>query len=69
MWQKIREGLDVRIGLSDLVDSSLKEHRVPRDTNIFYTIGILTLVAYFIQAVSGYFLLMYYVPHTDHAFI
>lgn len=68
MWQKIREGLNLRIGFSNLVDSSLKEHRVPGDTNIFYTIGIVTLVAYFTMAITGYFLLMYYVPHTDHAF-
>lgn len=68
MWQKIKDGIDLRIGLNQLIDSKLKEYRVPRDTNIFYTIGIVTVVAYMIQAVTGYFLLMYYVPHSDHAF-
>jgi ubiquinol-cytochrome c reductase cytochrome b subunit len=68
MWQNIKDGLEVRIGLSELIDGKLKQFRIPTDTNIFYTIGIVTLVAYVIQAVTGYFLLMYYVPHSDYAF-
>jgi ubiquinol-cytochrome c reductase cytochrome b subunit len=68
MWQKIKDGIDLRIGLNELIDSKLREYSVPGDTNIFYTIGIVTVVAYMIQAVTGYFLLMYYVPHSDHAF-
>jgi ubiquinol-cytochrome c reductase cytochrome b subunit len=68
MWQKIKDGIDLRIGLNQLIDSKLRDYRVPSDTNIFYTIGIVTVVAYMIQAVTGYFLLMYYIPHSDHAF-
>ena len=68
MWQKLKDGIDLRIGLNELIDSKLRGYRVPGDTNIFYTIGIVTVVAYMIQAVTGYFLLMYYVPHPDHAF-
>jgi len=68
MWQKLKNGIDLRIGLNELVDSKLREYRVPGDTNIFYTIGIVTVVAYMIQALTGYFLLMYYVPHADNAF-
>jgi ubiquinol-cytochrome c reductase cytochrome b subunit len=68
MWEKLREGIDFRIGLNELIDTKLRGYRVPADTNIFYTIGIVTVVAYMIQAVTGYFLLMYYVPQADHAF-
>jgi ubiquinol-cytochrome c reductase cytochrome b subunit len=68
MWQKIKEGIDLRIGLNELIESKLKEYSVPSDTNIFYTIGIVTAVTYLIQAVTGYFLLIYYVPHSEHAF-
>jgi ubiquinol-cytochrome c reductase cytochrome b subunit len=68
MWQRIKDIAELRIGLSDLVENRLSSYRVPSDTNIFYTIGIVTLVAYMIQAVTGYFLLMYYVPHSAHAF-
>ncbi len=68
MFQKIKEGIDIRLGLSGLLHDTLEEYKVPSDTNIFYTIGIMTLVAYMIQAVTGYFLLIYYIPHSDHAF-
>jgi ubiquinol-cytochrome c reductase cytochrome b subunit len=68
MWQKIRDGVNSRIGLSELIDNKLKGYRVPSDTNIFYTIGIVTMVAYIVMAITGYFLLMYYVPHSEHAF-
>lgn len=68
MWQKIKNGLDTRIGLTELIDTKLRQYKVPTDTNIFYTLGIVTMVAYIIQAITGYFLLIYYVPHSDHAF-
>lgn len=68
MWEKIKKGIEIRIGLEELISNSLKKYRVPKDTNIFYTLGIITVVAYMIQAVTGYFLLIYYVPHSEHAF-
>jgi len=68
MWQRIKQGLETRIGLEDLINTKLKSYSVPRNTNIFYTLGGVALVAFIIQAVSGFFLLVYYVPHSDHAF-
>ncbi len=68
MWRRIKKGLEVRIGLEDLINTKLKRYTVPRNTNIFYTIGGVALAAFIIQAVTGFFLLIYYVPHSDHAF-
>ncbi len=68
MWEKIKKGIESRIGLKELLSASLKKYRVPGDTNIFYTLGIVAAVAYMIQAVTGYFLLIYYIPHSEHAF-
>ncbi|MEC4684281.1 MAG: cytochrome bc complex cytochrome b subunit [Nitrospirota bacterium] len=68
MWQRIKQGLETRIGLEDLINTKLKSYSVPRNTNIFYTLGGVALVAFIIQAISGFFLLIYYVPHSDHAF-
>lgn len=68
MFQNLKDGLDIRFGIKELVESRLKGYRIPKGTNIFYTLGIVAMFAYMIQAVTGYFLLMYYVPHTDHAF-
>lgn len=68
MCKKIINGINARIGLDALIENRLKGYRIPKETNIFYTLGIVALFAYMIQAVSGYFLMMYYVPHTEYAF-
>lgn len=68
MIQRIREWIEIRIGLDELIRSQLTEYRVPRNINIFYTLGIVAFVAYLIQSITGIFLLIYYVPHEDHAF-
>lgn len=68
MIERIREWLDIRIGLNELIRSQLTEYRVPKNINIFYTLGIVAFVAYLIQSVTGIFLLIFYVPHEDHAF-
>jgi len=68
MRQKIKERWEERVGLKEIIRTKLKEYKVPKGVNIFYTLGIVTLLAYMVQAVSGYFLLIYYIPHPDHAF-
>src|SRR4030066_1318857 len=68
MWQKVKDGFEERVGLQSLLSAKLRDYTVPKGINIFYTLGIVTLIAYMIQAVSGYFLLIYYIPHPDHAF-
>ena len=68
MWTKIRQWLDVRIGLDNLIQTQVIDYRIPKNTNIFYTLGFLAVVAYGIQVLTGILLLIYYVPHPDHAF-
>jgi len=68
MWQRIKTWLEIRIGLDDLFTTQLKEYRVPKNINIFYTLGFVAVAAYVIQVVSGILLLIYYIPHPEHAF-
>lgn len=68
MRQKIREWLEIRIGLEELLRSQFTGYKVPKNINIFYTLGIVAFVAYLIQSITGIFLLLYYVPHEEHAF-
>jgi quinol-cytochrome oxidoreductase complex cytochrome b subunit len=68
MWRKTRDWIEVRIGLDELVRTQLREYRVPKDINIFYTLGFVAMVAYIMQALTGFFLLVYYVPQSEHAF-
>lgn len=68
MWDRMKNWLEVRIGLDDLLQSQVRDYRVPKNINIFYTLGIVTVAGYLIQVLTGILLLIYYVPHPDHAF-
>ncbi|RMG04050.1 MAG: cytochrome bc complex cytochrome b subunit [Nitrospirae bacterium] len=68
MFKALYSWIDERIGLEDLIRRELKEYYVPKESNIWSTLGFLTLIAFFTQAVTGIFLLTYYIPHPDHAF-
>jgi len=68
MWKKIEDWLEVRIGLNDLARTHLTGYRVPKNINLFYTIGFVAIIGYIIQVISGVFLLIYYIPHPDYAF-
>jgi len=68
MWTKIRNWLDVRIGLNNIIQTQVVDYRIPKNTNILYTLGFIAVIAYAIQAVTGILLMIYYVPHPDHAF-
>jgi len=68
MWKNIVKWIDIRIGLDDLVSTRLKNYLVPRDAGFFSTLGLVALVAFLVQVISGILLIMYYTPHPDHAF-
>jgi len=68
MWERVKNWMETRIGLDDLVRYQVTEYRVPKNINIFYTLGFVAAAGYLIQVLSGILLLIYYVPHPDHAF-
>jgi len=68
MWERVKNWMETRIGLDDLVKSQVTDYRVPKNINIFYTLGFVAAAGYLVQVLSGILLLIYYVPHPDHAF-
>ena len=68
MGQRIREWLEIRIGIDELLRSQLTEYRVPKNINIFYTLGMVAFAAFVIQVVTGILLLFYYIPDEKDAF-
>jgi ubiquinol-cytochrome c reductase cytochrome b subunit len=68
MWAKIKNWLQIRIGLTELIRTQLTEYRVPKNINLFYTLGFVALVFFVLQVVTGFFLLFYYLPHSETAF-
>jgi ubiquinol-cytochrome c reductase cytochrome b subunit len=68
MMQKMREWLEIRIGLDELIRSQLTEYRVPRNINIFYTLGMVAFAAFLFQVCTGILLIFYYIPDDKAAF-
>ena len=66
--RQIKEWIETRIGLDELIRSQLTEYRVPKNLNLFYTLGMMAFAAFMIQVITGILLLTYYVPQEEHAF-
>ncbi|GBD98190.1 cytochrome b/c1 [bacterium BMS3Abin07] len=69
MFERTRQWIEVRLGIKEIIDSGLREFYLPRGAGFSSTLGAVALVAFLIQAISGIFLLMYYIPDTAHAFM
>ncbi len=69
---KLREGivdwLDSRLGIRELLHANMQGYLLPRQINIWYTLGAVLLAMFGLQFVTGILLLVYYVPDTDKAF-
>jgi quinol-cytochrome oxidoreductase complex cytochrome b subunit len=59
--------VDERTGVTPFL-TGLLLRKVPKGTNWFYTLGSATLFAFAMQALTGVFLAMYYVPSTTQAY-
>jgi len=59
--------VDERMGGSGFLTAMLLR-KVPKGTNWFYTLGSATLFAFVVQALTGVFLAMYYVPSPVEAY-
>ena len=68
MLAGFKKWLEVRIGLSELIRSQLTEYRVPRNINLFYTLGFVALSLFVLQVITGILLLIFYIPEPARAF-
>ncbi len=59
--------VDERMGATGFLTGMLYR-KVPKGTNWFYTLGSATLFAFVVQALTGVFLAMYYVPSATEAY-
>jgi len=66
MLTKIMNWLDERLGLRAIYSVTL-DRKVPK-VNWWFTLGSASLFLFVMQAVTGIFLTVYYVPSPDHAY-
>lgn len=60
--------LDSRLGIRELLHSNLNGYLLPRNVNVWYTMGAVLLALFGLQFLTGILLLVYYVPDTEKAF-
>jgi quinol-cytochrome oxidoreductase complex cytochrome b subunit len=66
MAERVFTWLDERLGLTAIYNTVL-DRKVPK-VNWWYTLGSASLFLFVIQALTGMFLTVYYVPSPDHAY-
>ena len=66
MLKRIFVWLDERLGMTGIYNTVL-DRKVPK-VNWWFTLGSASLILFILQAVTGIFLLVYYVPSPDHAY-
>lgn len=68
LFRKIRDWLEVRLGVKELVEKELTGYLLPRNINFWYSMGSILLFIFVIQVATGILLLIYYVPEAEKAF-
>ncbi|MBF0501159.1 MAG: cytochrome bc complex cytochrome b subunit [Candidatus Riflebacteria bacterium] len=64
----IYDWIDRRIGLNDLTAKYLTGYLLPRNINIWYSMGSILLLIFGVQVLTGILLLVYYSPSIETAF-
>lgn len=60
--------IEERARLGELWKSQMSEYKVPKNLTFPYAFGVMALVAFAIQIITGIFLTMYYQPDVNRAF-
>jgi len=68
LLKRLYKWVDVRIGAGEIVEKELTGYLLPRNINVWYSMGSVLLFIFALQVVSGILLLIYYVPDADKAF-
>jgi len=68
LGRKIADYIDARLGIRDILEQNLTKYLLPRNINVWYTLGAVLLTLFALQIGTGILLLVYYNPTVDEAF-
>ncbi len=68
MLGRVGRWIDERAKLSQLWQSQMVDYKVPKNLTFPYAFGVMAIVAFAVQVISGIFLTMYYQPNVHTAF-
>jgi ubiquinol-cytochrome c reductase cytochrome b subunit len=66
--RKVHDWLEVRLGIDELAEKQLTGYLLPRNINVWYSMGSILLVIFGLQVATGIILLFSYVPDADKAY-
>ena len=66
--KRIVDWLDMRLGIRDIIEQNLTRYLLPRNINIWFTLGAVLLALFALQFATGILLLVYYRPNPEGAF-
>ncbi len=66
--KRLIDFFDVRLGVRDILEQNLTKYLLPRNVNVWYTLGAVLITLFTLQFITGILLLVYYVPDTKMAF-
>ncbi len=66
--REVVDWLDRRIGIREIMHSNMQGYLLPKNINIWYTLGSVLMALFALQFLTGILLLVYYVPDTEKAF-
>jgi ubiquinol-cytochrome c reductase cytochrome b subunit len=68
LFKKLYNWFDVRIGVGELAKKQLTGYLLPRNINVWFSMGSILIVILALQVATGILLLVYYIPDADKAF-
>ena len=68
LQKDLMDWLDRRLGVREILHGNLEGYLLPRNINIWYTLGAVLMAMFGLQFLTGILLLVYYVPDTEKAF-
>ncbi|WP_303721729.1 cytochrome bc complex cytochrome b subunit [Malonomonas rubra] len=68
MLKRLYAFFEVRLGINDILEQNLTKYLLPRNVNIWYTLGAVLLTLFVLQFVTGILLLVYYVTDPVEAY-
>lgn len=68
LLRQLYDWIDVRYGARELVEKEITGYLLPRNINVWYSMGSILLFIFGLQVATGILLLIYYVPDADKAF-
>ncbi len=68
LLNRLIDFLDIRLGIRALLEDNLTKYLLPRNINIWYTLGAVLLTLFGLQFATGILLLIYYDPNAAEAF-